>query len=229
MNIKKTFQSIALSVLGMSCLSSCDNKDDLFQKTEPKEGLAILNCTDYTRWNFFSFAKGDIIGTCDAGNEAENEAWRNRSDWDLAFHRQDVKTNSGASGNGKGGILEYNFDGQAFDFDAVKIAPKDGYQTDVQDSVIYDMSQMMQNKIGYVPAGLAQPPKKWAELKDMQNSRWEYAQKVFVVRTANGKYAKIYLKNFKSDAGASGTVTMQYVYQSDGTDNLNKEQKTNAL
>ena len=229
MNLKKTFQSIALALLSLGCLSSCDNKDDLFQKNEPKEGLAILDCTSYTRWNFFSFAKGDTIGSCDAGNETDYEAWSKRSDWDLAFHRQDVKTNSGESGKGKGGILEYNFNGQAFDFDKVKTAPKDGYQTDVQDSIIYDMSQMMQGKIGYVHTGLAQPTKKWAVLTDMQNSKWEYAQKVFVVRTANGKYAKIYLKDFKSNAGASGTITMQYVYQSDGTDNLNIEQKTNEL
>jgi hypothetical protein len=54
----------------------------------------------------------------------------------------------------------------------------------------------------------------------MMNSKWEYAQKVFVVRTAGEKYAKIYLKNFKSDEGVSGTITMQYVYQSDGTTDL---------
>ena len=150
MNIKKTFQSVALAVLGLGWLSSCEDKDNLFQKSEPKEGLAILDCTSYTQWNFFSFAKGEIVGSCDAGNEADNEAWRDRTDWDLAFHRQDVKTNSGKSGNGKGGILEYDFNGQAFDFERVKTAPKGGYQTDVQDSIIYDMSQMMQGKIGYV-------------------------------------------------------------------------------
>ncbi|MDR1681876.1 MAG: HmuY family protein [Candidatus Symbiothrix sp.] len=225
MNTKKTFQSIAFALLSAGFLSSCDNKDDLFKKTEPQEGLAILDCTSYTQWNFFSFAQGEIIGSCDAGNEADSETWRIRTDWDLAFHRQDVKTNSGKSGTGKGGILEYNFKGQAFDFDAVKTAPKDGYQTDIQDSIIYDMSQMMQGKIGYVHTGLAQATQKWAVLTDMQNSKWEYAQKVFVVRTAAGKYAKIYLKDFKSDAGVSGTITMQYVYQADGTDNLDIEQK----
>ena len=225
----KAFQFLALAMLSAGFLLSCDNKDDLFKKTEPKEGLAILDCTSYTEWNFFSFDRGEIIGSCDAGNEADNEAWRNRTDWDLAFHRQDVKTNSGESGKGKGGILAYDFKEQAFDFEKVKTAPTGGYSTDVPDSIIYDMSQMMQGKIGYVHTGLAQPTKKWAVLTDMQNSKWEYAQKVFVVRTANGKYAKIYLKDFKSNAGASGTITMQYVYQSDGTDNLNIEQKTNEL
>ncbi|MDR0547473.1 MAG: HmuY family protein [Dysgonamonadaceae bacterium] len=212
MNISKTVKLTVIAILSIIYLPSCDNKDDLFKKNEPKEGLAVLDCTSYTQWNFFSFAQGQLVGSCDAGNEAEYETWRMRADWDLAFHRQDVKTNSGASGSGKGGILEYDFNGQAFDFDAVKDMPKTGYQTDVQDSVIYDMSGMMQGIIGYEKTGLAQPTKKWAVLTDMQNSKWEYAQKVFIVRTADEKYAKIYLKNFKSDTGASGTITMQYAY-----------------
>jgi hypothetical protein len=227
MYFKKTVKLTTIALLGIAYFASCDDKDELFKKNEPKEGLAIIDCSSYTKWNFFSFAKGEIVGSCDAGDEADYEAWRNRIDWDLAFHRQDVKTNSGASGNGKGGILTYDFKGESFDFDAVKEAPKDGFQTDVQDSVIYDMSQMMQGIIGYAHTGLAQPTKKWAVLTDMQNSKWEYAQKIFIVRTANERYAKIYLKDFKSDTGASGTVTMQYVYQSDGTGNLDITEESN--
>jgi hypothetical protein len=144
--------------------------------------------------------------------------WRKRTDWDLAFHRQNIKTNSGVSGDGQGGILKYP---QAtFDFDAVNEAPEDGYATDVADSIIYDMSRMAEGLIGYVHTGLAQPAKNWATLTDMMNSVWTYVQAVFIVRTAAGKYAKIYLKNFKSDVGLSGTITMLYVYQPDGTTNL---------
>ncbi|MDR1810652.1 MAG: HmuY family protein [Prevotella sp.] len=228
MNIKKTVKLTAIALFGIAGFASCDkDNDNLFQKNEPKEGLAVFDCSSYTKWNFFSFSRGEIIGSCDAGNAEDYEAWRNRTDWDLAFHRQDVKTNSGVSGNGKGGVLTYDFGAQAFDFDAVKTAPKDGYKADVQDSIIYDMSQMMQGIIGYVHTGLAQDTKKWAVLTDMQNSKWEYAQKVFIVRTADEKYAKIYLKGFKSDTGVSGTVTMQYVYQSDGTDNLDITKQTN--
>jgi hypothetical protein len=211
------FLQTAIALISIACLSSCgDDKDDLFKKIEPKEGLAIINSSSYTQWNFFSFAQDSIIGSCDAGNEAEYEAWSRRTDWDLAFHRQDVKTNSGASGSGKGGILEYDFKGQSFDFEAVDAGAKNfspsQFQTDVNDSIIYDMSQMMQGIIGYAHTGLAQPTKKWAVLTDMQNSKWEYAQKVFIVRTADEKYAKIYLKDFKSNTGASGTITMQYAY-----------------
>jgi hypothetical protein len=209
MNIKHT---LTIALLSLSFLFSCDNKDDLFKKEEPKEGLAVLDCSSYTQWNFFSFSKGEIIGKCEVNNSSEYDSWASRTDWDIAFHRQDIKTNSGASGKGNGGIIEYDFKGETFNFESVKYAPADGYSVDIPDSVIFDMSKMMEGIIGYANTGLAQPPKKWAVLTDMMNSKWEYVQKVFIVRTADKKYAKIYLKNFKSDTGASGTVTMQYTY-----------------
>jgi hypothetical protein len=222
LNIKLT----AICLVCAACLQSCDNKDDLFKKNEPKEGLAVLDCSSYTQWNFFSLSKGELVGSCDAGNADEYESWRNRLDWDLAFHRQDVKTNSGASGIGKGGILlGRDFGDNPVDFDAVTEAPTDGYEVDLfeENAIIYDMSKMMEGIIGYQNTGLAQPPKRWAVLVDMMNSKWEYVNKVFIVRTANGKYAKVYFKDFKSAAGASGTITMQYVYQSDGSGNLDME------
>jgi hypothetical protein len=220
-------KAILKPVIWLVCtagLASCNidrlwDKDYLFEIEEPRDGLFVYDCSSYTDWHFFSFDAGGIIGKCDAADSTHCDAWRRRTDWDLAFHRQNLKTNSGASGMGQGGILKYSQ--ETFDFDAVTEAPEDGYLTDVPDSVIYDMSQMAAGKIGYVPAGLAQPVKEWATLTDMMNGIWTYAQTVFVVRTARGKYAKIYLKNFKSDIGVSGTVTMQYVYQSDGTVNLN--------
>jgi hypothetical protein len=198
------------------------DKDFMFETEEPHDGLFVYDCSSYADWHFFSFAEGGVIGACDAADSVACDAWRRRTDWDLAFHRQNIKTNSGASGIGQGGVMKYPQ--ETFDFDAVTEAPEDGYLTDAPDSVIYDMSQMAAGKIGYVHTGLAQPFKGWAVLTDMMNGVWTYVQTVFVVRTADGKYAKIYLKNFKSDIGVSGTVTMQYVYQPDGTVNLDIKQ-----
>ena len=218
-----------LNILWILCVllfSSCDDlwdKDHLFTYTEPQDGVFVYNCSDYTQWYFFSFAKSEIIGSCDAMDSLANEEWYNRTDWDLAFHRQNIKSNSGVSGVGRGGILEYVQD--EFDFDTVLEAPTEGYLIDVPDSVIYDMSQMMTGTIGYAYTGVNPATRDWAVLKDMMAGLWVYAQKVFVVRTADEKYAKIHLMNFKSDRGASGTITMRYVYQSDGTINLNVKEK----
>ncbi|GHT21015.1 hypothetical protein AGMMS4957_09180 [Bacteroidia bacterium] len=222
----KTITKIVALVIGIAGFTACDidrlwDKDYLFTVIEPQDGIFIYDCSSYTDWHFFSFATGEIIGSCDAGDAEAGEVWRNRTDWDLAFHRQNIKTNSGESGVGLGGILKYPQ--EVLNFDAILEAPEEGYQTDVPDSVIYDMSGMMTGSIGYAYTGLAQPVKGWAVLTDMQNGVWTYVQSAFIVRTATGKYAKIYLRNFKSNVGASGTVTMQYVYQDDGTINLNTQ------
>ncbi|GHV72324.1 hypothetical protein FACS1894201_00860 [Bacteroidia bacterium] len=219
----KTTAKITIFILFLTSFVACDidhlwDKDYLFTVIEPQDGVFRYDCSSYTDWHFFSFAAGEIIGSCDAGDAEAYEAWHNRTDWDLAFHRQNIKTNSGVSGVGSGGIQKYQQ--ETFNFDAIIEAPEDGYQTDVPDSVIYDMSGMMTGSISYAYTGLSQPVKAWTVLTDMQNGIWTYVQSAFIVRTATGKYAKIYLRNFKSDVGASGTITMQYVYQNDGTINL---------
>ncbi|KAA6301008.1 MAG: hypothetical protein EZS26_002860 [Candidatus Ordinivivax streblomastigis] len=222
----KTIQKIVLLFACVCVFNACDidqlwDKDYLFKEEEPRDGLLIYNCSSYEKWHFFAFDGDSIIGSCDAYDSIAYEEWQNRTDWDLAFHRQNIKTNSGVSGCGIGGIMEYKQ--ETFSFDAIIEAPEEGYQMDVSDSIIYDMSHMMDGQIGYVYTGLSQPVKNWAVLTDMMNGVWTYAQKAFIVRTAKGKYAKIFLKNFKSAIGASGTVTMEYVYQSDGTNNLRIE------
>ncbi|MDR2868481.1 MAG: HmuY family protein [Bacteroidales bacterium] len=214
---------VTLLIFLLAGMASCDidhiwDKDYLFEYMQPQDGVFVYDCSSYTTWHYFSFAAGGIIGSCQVTDTIATEVWRNRTDWDLAFHRQNIKTNSGVSGVGMGGILKYPQDN--FDFDAVVIAPEEGYQTDMPDSIVYDLSQMAAGIIGYAHTGLAQPVRRWAVLTDMMSSLWTYMQNVFIVRTADGKYAKIYLNNFKSDIGVSGTVTMQYVYQPDGSVNL---------
>ncbi|MDR1114914.1 MAG: HmuY family protein [Tannerella sp.] len=222
-NTTRTTAGSGIFILCLLLLSSCDinqlwDKDHLFSYLEPQDGVFMYDCSDYTQWYFFSFEEGGIIGSCDAMDLPANEEWGKRTDWDLAFHRQNIKSNSGVSGDGSGGIMEYTQD--EFDFDAVFEAPETGYIIDVPDSVIYDMSQMMSGKIGYAYTGVNPVTKNWAVLTDMMSGLWTYAAKTFIVRTATGNYAKIHLMNFKSDRGASGTVTMKYVYQADGTINL---------
>ncbi len=231
---KKTKKRFGAPLLGrcligvLFCFTACDiwDKDHLFSYTEAQDGVFVHDCSDYKIWSFFSFDKGEVIGTCDAMDSVAYDVWQKRIDWDLAFHRQNMKSNSGVSGNGKGGIMEYPQN--IFDFDAVFEAPEEGYLTDVADSVVYDMSQMAAGFIGYAYTGVNPATKDWAVLTDMMSGLWTYAQKVFIVRTATGKYAKIHLMNFKSEKGASGTITMKYVYQSDGSTNLdiNKDEES---
>jgi hypothetical protein len=43
---------------------------------------------------------------------------------------------------------------------------------------------------------------------------------IFIVRTATGKYAKVWFKSYYSATNASGFINFQYKYQPDGSKNL---------
>ena len=75
-----------------------------------------MELPDFTKWHYFAFdeANGVVFkGTSDfqlenlspaqTGTEVINAEWQARTDWDIAFHAYDVRTNSGIAGNGRAG------------------------------------------------------------------------------------------------------------------------------
>ena len=133
--MKVKFLAPAL-LAGIVALTSC-NKDDNKGETpkDPYEGLRNLNIQEGTekeikyldasnnegKYVYFSFNKGVVEVT-------EPQA---SNDWDIAFNRYHIKTNSGTSGKGQGGVLKT--DGK--DFAALTVAPTDVYQKDVEKEV----------------------------------------------------------------------------------------------
>jgi len=93
----------------MMFTTSCSKDND---KTEPeitndayknltvKEGevkvIKYLNANTPNNWVYFSFEKGIV---------EETTATPTTSNWDIAFNRYHVRTNSGTSGSGNGGAL----------------------------------------------------------------------------------------------------------------------------
>lgn len=45
-----------------------------------------------------------MIGYGLIGNEKDDQEWYGRTDWDVAFSESGIRTNSGTSGVGKGGL-----------------------------------------------------------------------------------------------------------------------------
>ena len=153
------------------------------------------------------------MGTGNSDPTASDDAiWKARLDWDLAFHYKDVRTNSGKSGNGKGGMLEAS----SSDFSKVTEAPASSYTVD---DVFTKFRLTPAMPPVYVTSTANPVCIGWAKYNHQEHA-WVFAEKVFIVKTANGKYAKIWLKNFLDDEDKSGTITMNYVYQPDGSRKL---------
>ena len=62
----------------------------------PEEYLVIINASSYTNWVYYSFDTHSTIEIDDPENSLE---------WDIAFQRKHIKTNSGLSGIGSGGAV----------------------------------------------------------------------------------------------------------------------------
>ena len=154
-----------------------------------------INATNNEMWVYFSFASGDIVEVEDAAN---SEAW------DIGFQRTNVKLNGGISGPGMGSVVMLT----ETTFEAVTVAPADGYLADTEGT----LAIVPQSKKGwYIYTG---PPAHWIlPLED----------RVFVVKATDGTFAKLRFVGYYKDnenKKDSGFVTFEYVHQPDGSGNF---------
>lgn len=176
-------------------------------KSLPVKQVTLSRKTAYGNdWIYYSLEKGTEVSVSEEGH-AEN------GDWDIAFNRYNVRTNSGASGKGKGGALLTSFKKMA----ACKAVPQgtftvDGAYTITAPGVGFPPPTMVStaNEVLCKGIAFAGPPPSYTP-----------SDYVFIVRTAVGKYAKLKAKSFYDNEGKSGFYSFEYAIQPDGSTKLN--------
>lgn len=100
---------------------------------EPEEDLSPVVCEETyidgicsDKWTYFSFEKGEVVGQSDFYDKEQDELWHERTDWDIAFCEDRIKTNGGTSGKGMSQILMNTSDG----YNSIVVAPSEGYLDD---------------------------------------------------------------------------------------------------
>ncbi len=163
-----------------------------------------INSTKSTTWKYFSIAKNDTITVSDPLNSQA---------WDLAFQRYRIKTNGGRSGSGLGSAANSYKKGQA-GFDALTFVP-DTTTFSVDDSINIAIQQ------GYATYIVNPELYTWFTIElATQGTQIVPSDYIYIVKTADGKYAKVWFKSYYSAANLSGYVTFQVKYQPDGSKNL---------
>jgi hypothetical protein len=163
-----------------------------------------INSTSSTTWKYFSFEKNDTVTITDPLTS---------TGWDLAFQRYRVKTNGGLSGNGMGSAANSYKKGQS-GFDAL---------TAVSDTASFSADASVQIAVqqGYATYILNPELYTWFTIElAAQGTQIVPSDYVYIVKTADGKYAKVWFKSYYSATNASGHVTIQYKYQADGSKQL---------
>lgn len=196
---KKTF-IISLFVGFAALASSCGNKDkDDDTNRNGKNPANIKSCTvdatSFATWSYFSFEEGKVVEVSDYAHDET---------WDMGFHRTDVRLNGGASGKGRGAGLETT----TTKLSDITSVPSEGFVEDVMnDEIVVAMPPK------YETQPMNEEISKWASL-DMSSMPpiVSLSGKVYIVRTAKGKYAKVKFIDFTNDKGKNGYVTFQYIY-----------------
>jgi HmuY protein len=145
------------------------------------------------QWTFFDFSRGAVV-------EVPHQFG---VDWDLAFQRHKILTNGGATNpKGRGAILSLG----EVALDDVIEAPAEGYVDDAIASINPEALTTENRAI-----------KAWYHYNFLTHVL-RPKPNVYVIRTADGKYAKMRLVSYYCEGGqASGCFTIEYTYQGDGS------------
>ncbi|UOQ74061.1 HmuY family protein [Hymenobacter cellulosilyticus] len=206
--LRAALATVAISTLG---LTSCNDDDEQAEaavkpalQVQAVSSLAPQPATPTStgqpgtprHYTFFSLADGKEVPHTDSAS----------TKWDLAFRGTTILTNGGSSGPGQGGAQV-----KSGLFAELTTAPETDYAVDAAAAKA-------------IPTGSG---KGWYNYNPTTHVVSPIAGKVLVIRTAAGKYAKLEVTNYYKGAPAtptgtepSGYYSFRYVYQPDGSRNL---------
>lgn len=107
MNMKaRIFPILALACLSLSSCLSYD-ADEFTGRIMPRVASYTSGVTN--DWIYFNLRTGEVFNRTAPNQEIKEGEQKNRLDWDIAFCGYHVRTNSGTSGNGKGGAIDLGY------------------------------------------------------------------------------------------------------------------------
>ncbi len=211
---KTNVSRVFILLLGVALFTTACEKDKDNPKPKPATVYEVktvedYNVKDHTKWYYFSFDNGFVGEGSATPADGDDSLWMARMDWDIAFHRNNVRTNGGMSGNGQGGVMILNTN----DFESVTQVPEGEF---VVDTIYTKFMNTPDMPPVYITSTLNEEANSWANYNHDEGAWLLEKRNVFVIKTANGKYAKLQFLNFLNDEDASGYMTLQYVYAKDG-------------
>ena len=90
--MKKSMLLVALATLTLG-ITSCGKDTPTPNPSNETVKSVVVNATAYDEYVYFSFEQGKVIKNA----KYTDEAIKKDKSWDLAFHRYELRTNSGLS------------------------------------------------------------------------------------------------------------------------------------
>lgn len=198
----------AMAVILLS-LSSCDNiyddPSEMPGNNDKENSFSNIDATAYTNWVYIDLDKGTQT-TLDYDNSADMP-----TDWTLAIHRYDIKTNSGSA-----------YRTSYTSLDEVKTAVQKGtfpmpdaseFTQDEPSKITIDMSHMMEGHIDYADANINKVLGKWLNV-DTSSMPPNYTMdgNVYLVRTSGGDVYAIQFTGYSNpyQSNTKGYISFDY-------------------
>lgn len=190
-------------------LSSCDNiyddPSEMPGNNDKENSFSNIDATAYTNWVYIDLDKGTQT-TLDYDNSADMP-----TDWTLAIHRYDIKTNSGSA-----------YRTSYTSLDEVKTAVQKGtfpmpdaseFTQDEPSKITIDMSHMMEGHIDYADANINKVLGKWLNV-DTSSMPPNYTMdgNVYLVRTSGGDVYAIQFTGYSNpyQSNTKGYISFDY-------------------
>lgn len=188
--MKKSVNILLVALLGLSFFSCEEEEAD---KQTYFVGTYTIDAQAYDSWKYFSFESMDTVTITDPAAS---------TGWDIAVHRHNFRTNSGASGTGNGGVIDMG----EVEMHTVVDIPTGTFVEDGTISIL--LSPAMPPS--YVDAS-------GSEVLDAviigMGGVATLSNKVYIVRCADGEsYVKIKVTDYRS-----GVIDFEYEYATDAT------------
>lgn len=162
-------------------------------------GIIYVDARTYDRWVYIDFLNRKIDTTNIMLNEEEP------AQWDFALHRYDVKTCGGSACATSFSSLEELRAAGPINFD--------NFITDVDDSVVVDMSGMMDGIIKYAPSKRNPILSKWLKVDtSVMPPIYTLSKQVYILQMKDGTRAALLFTNYMSSACEKGFITIYYIY-----------------
>lgn len=223
--MNKRLLSVLVLTLGFLFVS-CDKKQDAPIASVPE---ISIDATDFSKWVYFSLEQGKVV-------EVTNP--EQSLDWDLGFHFSDIRTNGGASGKGQGAAVETTLTEVSQELKNIPAAEM--FKVDTKTYIIVQTHNAKgEHEIKRAEAGVnpilttVQTERVDAQGKPVRGpnntpifdkshkgaidfshgvggAQFKLSNKVYLVRTAKGKLAKIKIIDYRDAHDKSVHVKMQY-------------------
>jgi hypothetical protein len=153
----------------------------------------VIDATNEEEWTYFDFSRGEQVKIHDTSS----------LEWDLAFRRGKIISNGGATNKfGKAGLINLG----EVSFDAVESVPLKDFIADEATRTQTENPVLLQwYKYNYISHKLTA------------------RKNIYVMRTSDGKFAKVQFLSFYCADKQPGCIQMKYVYQDEGTKSFLKD------